>query len=687
MKMSRVRLLIALVAIAAVIIISVQSTNAELVTFKFEGIVDVVDDIGGRLLGGNVQVGDTFSGRYTFESTQPNVGDPDNPDFAQYQYDNVPGQFEMDVSIGTLSWITAELDPYNFSSGFYVQDNECGDRDAYYVGTREAIGPGFVPGGQFDNILIELITFENLNVFSTVDLPLTPPNIALFESTNWLTIAAQVDYPDLDYFIRGHLTSLTVDEGFDADSDGIADSVDTNPNEYSNDFADAAATSGKITNRGEQILIVTDEPDPLGVRIKADPAGGILPATISVCGDTANFSLNAGEQIVINCGSVEIKVINGTVEITFIAADGTPATTSLDAGQNIKFEPETFTITYAETYSEDIVVVVEGEEISLAPGESVLIGYDTGNDDNCNGVDENRNGIADDNYLTTSTSCGVGACGSTGQLICSGGRLVDTCKRGTPAPNDATCNGIDEDCNGTADEDYASTPTSCGQGVCTSTGQLTCVSGQTHDTCLPGNPTGNDDNCNGVDDNCNGIADDNYLPTSTSCGVGACGSTGHLICSKGTEVNTCAPGSPQPEVCDGVDNDCDGNIDEGDVCPVTYTFYGFFSPVDNPPTVNIAKTGQSIPVKWQITDANGTPIADPASFKSLSSYGISCNDLSGDPASTVDEYAAGSSGLQYMGDGNWQFNWKTPKTYAGQCRTMVLTLDDGSIHNATFKFK
>jgi hypothetical protein len=66
---------------------------------------------------------------------------------------------------------------------------------------------------------------------------------------------------------------------------------------------------------------------------------------------------------------------------------------------------------------------------------------------------------------------------------------------------------------------------------------------------------------------------------------------------------------------------------------------------------------------------------------------INCSSLTGDPTDTIEEYAAGASGLQYAGDGYWQFNWKTPKTYAGQCRTMVLTLGDGSKHEADFKFK
>jgi hypothetical protein len=117
-----------------------------------------------------------------------------------------------------------------------------------------------------------------------------------------------------------------------------------------------------------------------------------------------------------------------------------------------------------------------------------------------------------------------------------------------------------------------------------------------------------------------------------------------------------------------------------------YVYAGFFSPVDNPPTVNAAKAGQAIPVKWRLTDANGVGISDLGSFKSLTSYGISCTILTG-PVEVIPEEASSTSGLQYLGDGNWQYNWKTSKGYANTCRRMILNLKDGIQHTADFKFK
>ena len=114
-----------------------------------------------------------------------------------------------------------------------------------------------------------------------------------------------------------------------------------------------------------------------------------------------------------------------------------------------------------------------------------------------------------------------------------------------------------------------------------------------------------------------------------------------------------------------------------------YSFSGFFSPIDND-LVNAAKAGQAIPVRWHLEAADGTPVSDPASFTSLTSQsaGGAC---AGQPSDAIETYTGGS-GLQYLGNGNWQFNWKTPKSYAGQCRTMTLTLTDNSTHPATLQF-
>jgi Thrombospondin type 3 repeat/Putative metal-binding motif len=81
-----------------------------------------------------------------------------------------------------------------------------------------------------------------------------------------------------------------------------------------------------------------------------------------------------------------------------------------------------------------------------------------------------------------------------------------------------------------------------------------CVAGVPQ-TCTPGTP--GTEICNNIDDDCDGVVDDG-LETST-CGVGACQRTG-TGCVNGVP-GTCTPGTPGTEVCNNIDDDCDGTVD------------------------------------------------------------------------------------------------------------------------------
>jgi hypothetical protein len=109
-------------------------------------------------------------------------------------------------------------------------------------------------------------------------------------------------------------------------------------------------------------------------------------------------------------------------------------------------------------------------------------------------------------------------------------------------------------------------------GSCTTDGAAACDVGPAclGDDCNDSdpaiNPAASDDDCDGVDENCSGTADEGYVSSPTSCGVGECAASGTLSCVAGTEVDDCTPGPSNPETCDGLDNDCDGDVDNGGVC-------------------------------------------------------------------------------------------------------------------------
>lgn len=118
----------------------------------------------------------------------------------------------------------------------------------------------------------------------------------------------------------------------------------------------------------------------------------------------------------------------------------------------------------------------------------------------------------------------------------------------------------------------------------------------------------------------------------------------------------------------------------------SYELSGFFAPVDNLPKVNLAKAGQTIPLKFSLAESSGQPVTV------LASASVKVTDAACDLGSTSDlleEYASGGSGLQNLGGGSYQFNWATPKSYAQSCKHLVLSLPSqygGRSVSAEFRF-
>jgi hypothetical protein len=117
---------------------------------------------------------------------------------------------------------------------------------------------------------------------------------------------------------------------------------------------------------------------------------------------------------------------------------------------------------------------------------------------------------------------------------------------------------------------------------------------------------------------------------------------------------------------------------------VEYQFSGFSAPVDNAPAVNFANAGRTIALKWRLTDASGNPIT---TLNNVTVTSVASGCSASAPADSVEEYASSPSGLQNLGDGSYQFNWKTEKGWAGGCRTLTLDLGGGQIITALFYFR
>ena len=108
---------------------------------------------------------------------------------------------------------------------------------------------------------------------------------------------------------------------------------------------------------------------------------------------------------------------------------------------------------------------------------------------------------------------------------------------------------------------------------------------------------------------------------------------------------------------------------------------GFEPPVDNG-SVNVARAGRAIPLKWRLYDLGGNPVTDLAAVH-LTSVPLSCAALN-EGTDAVEEYATGASGLQNLGDGAYQINWATSTAFAGSCRRLRLDLGEKNPNGTPF---
>jgi hypothetical protein len=182
----------------------------------------------------------------------------------------------------------------------------------------------------------------------------------------------------------------------------------------------------------------------------------------------------------------------------------------------------------------------------------------------CNGLDEDCDGTTDEDSTSVGDPCGtdVGNC-TEGLIECNAGELE--CSGVAAAPEE--CDDADNDCDGNTDEGNPEGGQMCGSDVGECIGGFTqCIAGGTID-CVgdSGTPGMNPETCNGLDDDCDAEFDEDVAT------MGDCGFTDVGECEPG--VLTCVGGGPQCvggtgpafEECDttGLDSDCDGDPNNG----------------------------------------------------------------------------------------------------------------------------
>ena len=191
-------------------------------------------------------------------------------------------------------------------------------------------------------------------------------------------------------------------------------------------------------------------------------------------------------------------------------------------------------------------------------------------DNDCDGeVDERAGGLACECEPGDRRECytgppeteGVGDCDGGVQDCAADGSAWGPCV-GQTLPGLERCDGGDEDCDDEVDE-VGGEACSVGVGACRRAGELECEGDELVCDAEPAGP--GLERCNGADDDCDGTLDEGFqVGAPCHVGVGQCRREAVLRC--GPNGGTECPAQPRPpgvEVCDLVDNDCDGDVDEG----------------------------------------------------------------------------------------------------------------------------
>ena len=186
-----------------------------------------------------------------------------------------------------------------------------------------------------------------------------------------------------------------------------------------------------------------------------------------------------------------------------------------------------------------------------------------------NALDDDCDGESDEGFPGVGDPCtdGVGGCARAGTMGCDAAGLAVVCDVVAGTPEGERCgNAVDDDCDGETDEGFPDFggPCAAGMGACQRSGTMVCDAAGLSTTCNAVEAMPAPEACNGIDDDCDGSADEDFglsMPCDGAdgdlCpeGTTICNSTGATVCSDSSATSV--------DLCNGVDDDCSPGTPDG----------------------------------------------------------------------------------------------------------------------------
>lgn len=196
--------------------------------------------------------------------------------------------------------------------------------------------------------------------------------------------------------------------------------------------------------------------------------------------------------------------------------------------------------------------ITEGITTTFGPGFST--GSETDGSDSDTESSAGTGGSGPSSDTASGTASASGTATDSGSETDSG----DTC-----IPEAEVCDNLDNDCDGVVDNGNPGGGEDCDTGMAgaCAAGETVCDAGAVQ--CLP-LARSQPETCDNIDNDCDGAVDNGDPGGGEDCDTGMLGAcaAGTTACQNGA-VSCVQLQQPEAESCDGVDNDCNGQTDEG----------------------------------------------------------------------------------------------------------------------------